>query len=151
MRRLLDSLVSQEDKDFGLIMAVVQGDAHEAELWLAIGADIHVYDDVPLAYAAVRGELEVVDLLLRRGAGLKPRALRNAAIEGHLEVLKKLMEHKPVTDTDKKMLLHLAAARGHSQMVRYLVDKGAGPQALGCSVERAGGSRPVVVPRKPKL
>lgn len=100
----------------------------------------------PLILASGTGNNEIVKLLLKRGANLLEATTSNtytafaiAAQEGHLEVIKTLLEHrKESLEEDEKPTdllecqlekyetpLMLAAWYGHGEIVDYLIEAGA--------------------------
>ena len=92
----------------------------------------------PLHDAADKGQLKQVEILLDRGAMIKSTVdgfspLHNACLQGHLSVVKKLIERHPFEshlfthnkDTPfKDTPLHLAARSGHAAIVKFLLDSG---------------------------
>lgn len=93
----------------------------------------------PLELAAFKGHSEVVGFLLEREGGinnleawLKKKLFETVMRQGDVEVLKVLL--KDVADVDQwrddylsRTLLMLAAKEGHTDMVTYLLDRGADP------------------------
>lgn len=90
--------------------------------------------NTPLHDAAKCGQLTQVTLLLDKGAmvsitrdGFSP--LHYACQEGHLNVVKKLLERHPfqkdLPAKNKNTALHLAALKGHAAIVKFLLDSGA--------------------------
>jgi hypothetical protein len=95
------------------------------------------YDRMRLHIAALWGDVEIVELLLRRGAdpnvkddnGQTP--LHIAALWGHVDVVRVLLEHRAdpnAKDNDGKTPLHYAAEKGHVDVVRVLLERGADPR-----------------------
>ena len=88
----------------------------------------------PLHDAADKGQLKQVEILLERGAMVKRTVdgfspLHYACLQGHLSVVKKLIErypfHKDLLTRNKDTPLHLAARSGHAAIVKFLLDYGA--------------------------
>jgi hypothetical protein len=107
--------------------------------WVApiLTARIVPYDRTQLHIAAVWGDVEIVELLLKRGAdpnvkddnGQTP--LHIAALWGHVDVVRVLLEHRAdpnAKDNDGKTPLHYAAEKGHVDVVRVLLERGADPR-----------------------
>lgn len=103
---------------------------------------------VPLIDCASQGYEHMVGLLLEMGCDVNVidnygrTALFVASEQGHLEIVKKLVENEPhganitFTDNNKKTSLHMACEEGHTDIVTYLIEKGADISALdleGCS------------------
>ena len=99
-----------------------------AEL-LDLGADIHVYNDCALCWAAEYGHTDTVELLLDRGADIHADndwALRLAAGRGHTDTAKLLLDRGADIHADNDCALRWAAGRGHTDTVELLLDRGAG-------------------------
>ena len=98
-------------------------------------------DDLPglgsphLAAAAYDGDLTTVRSLLEQGADMNElttnimkSATRNAASQGHVDILRFLLEHdadKEKADDEGQSLLYIASSNGHLEVTRYLVEQGA--------------------------
>ena len=117
-----------------LVAAIQNNSKSIVELLLDNGADIEhedSWDGRPLHVAVKSGNLDLLEFLVGRGAdinseeGLEKYDLRCDALQS-------------------------AASRGHSPMVRFLVEHGADPEMYGCSQRNAlqlaasGGHAPVV-------
>ena len=88
--------------------------------------------DAPVADAAMRGDLEAVTDLLRRGADVNGMtALHWASERGDLEIVEALLFAGAFPDAATRngeySPLHLAAKAGHGQIVRTLLEGGANP------------------------
>jgi ankyrin repeat protein len=88
-----------------------------------------------LSLAVGRGRHELVRVLIAAGPGVrKPeiggRALQVAAEEGHVEIVRTLMEARAplgFSGWDNEPPLHAAAARGHAPVVEALIEAGVEP------------------------
>ena len=92
------------------------------------GANIHVRRDYFLRFAAAQGHLEVVKYLVEQGADIhtwNDEAFRGAAENGHLEVVKYLAEQGANIHTYDDCAFRWAAENGHLEVVKYLVEQGA--------------------------
>jgi Fem-1 family protein b len=119
--------------------AACHGHINVIKTLLAHGADVNhttasnsIY--TPLRVACFEGLLDVVALLLDRGADIHisnkfgNTCLMIASYKGHLEVVKYLLEHGS-RPNDRALCnataLHFAADRGHLKIVKVLVENGA--------------------------
>lgn len=103
---------------------------HEAvaELLIVNGAEVNAgshSEGTPLHWAAKNGHTAVVELLIANGADIDWRAivgtpLRNAVHAGQTAVVELLMEKGATT----YKALHVAARRGHADIVALLIAKG---------------------------
>ena len=106
-------------------------------LSLALVAATDPMADAPVADAAMRGDLEAVTDLLRRGADVNAShgdgmtALHWASERGDLEIVEALLFAGAFPDAATRngeySPLHLAAKAGHGQIVRTLLEGGANP------------------------
>ena len=97
-------------------------------------------DESPLMMASLRGQTAVVQLLIEKGADVnKPgwAPLHYAATKGHLEVMNLLLEHHAYIDAsspNESTPLMMAALYGTPAAVKLLLEAGADPtikNALG--------------------
>ena len=107
------------------------------KILLEKGADINIeinedYRVIKLiSYYAKRGNIELVKLLTEKGAdinvkdGMGYTPLYWACEEGHLEVVKLLIQQEVGVPININPLLRLAARGGHTQLVKLLIGKGA--------------------------
>ena len=88
-----------------------------------LGADVRAWSDYALRYAANNGHLEVVKYLIDKGADVRAwsdYALRLAANNGHLEVVKYLIDKGADVRALNDYALRYAAFNGHLEVVKYL-------------------------------
>lgn len=113
-----------------------EGSIPHAALLLKNGADMEARDNsgcTPLLIAAQYGQVEVVAYLLKKGANIqavdssRDTALHWAAYKGSIEVCGLLSYYKILSfatqDTYGQTPLHLAALRGHTSVVRYILQR----------------------------
>ncbi|KAJ3281874.1 hypothetical protein HK104_011223 [Borealophlyctis nickersoniae] len=103
------------------------------------GLDVHIRNDWALRRAARDGYLELVKLLLEKGADPHAEyeeALSGAAASAHLEVVRLLLEKESNIMAVHEALM-AAAPLGHRHIVRLLWEKGAklDPATLGWRLE----------------
>ena len=116
--------------------ACTEGSIPHAALLLKHGADPEAKDNsgcTPLLIAAQYGQVEVVAYMLKKGANLqavdssRDTALHWAAYKGSIEVCGLLAYHKQLSfatqDAYGQTPLHLAALRGHTSVVRYIIQR----------------------------
>ena len=86
-----------------------------------------------LQVAAAHGQMEIVRFLIECGMDINESAgiseggpIKNAAFNGHLDIVKLLYEHGAVLDVREatKNPLFAAIYNGHLDVVRFLVEKG---------------------------
>ena len=102
-----------------------------ANLLIDRGANLNVdsiSDDTPLDLAARNGDLEMVELLINKGANLRysEKALHHASEKGHLPMVKYLVEkgypvNKIIGEILRETPLDRAVKKDHYDVVRYLV------------------------------
>lgn len=129
MTRLLDS--HRRRPPTTLTGAIKSGDVTLVRRFLDAGFPVEertVGFHSPLGPAASSGNLEIVDLLLSRGAQPSPGGIftpvGNAAEKGHLAVLKRLVQAGADLATDGPRALRAAAEKGKRETVEYLLGQG---------------------------
>jgi len=116
--------------------ACTEGSIPHAALMLKNGTDPEARDNsgcTPLLIAAQYGQVEVVAYLLKKGANIqavdfsRDTALHWAAYKGSIEVCGLLAYHKQLSfgtqDAYGQTPLHLSALRGHTSVVRYILQR----------------------------
>ena len=86
------------------------------------GVDIHIDDDKALRYAASEGYLNIVKYLIERGSDVhafNDKALRWAVFNGHLNIVKYLVEHGADVYVNNEEPLEIAEEHGHTDIVEY--------------------------------
>ena len=121
----------------GLIIAIREPSPKAAKLLMDVPKiDVNAANAVgesPLMLAALKGQLEIVDKLVKKGADVnKPgwTPLHYAASNGHVEVIKLLLENHAYIDAESpngSTPLMMASHYGNPQSVKLLLDEGADP------------------------
>lgn len=126
-----------------LAPAATRGDVGAVRSALDRGAAIDAVDSqglrgTALEKAAAQGHRDVVELLLARGAtlrfeaGIGLYAAHGAALGGHAEILRMLVDRAAAKDLDVALSSALVASAysGHSDIVTYLLDLGVHVDAI---------------------
>ena len=137
--RLIDALVRRLEREetlramnggvlgATLVEAARAGGLRDVCFLLTAGADIeHVHEGrTALAWAAWRGHLAVVTVLLDVGAGRRDEALLWAAYSGRTPVVALLLDRGADIHYQWDSSLQIAAMSGHLEPVALLLDRGA--------------------------
>ncbi len=120
--------------------AVLQENADESKRLLSEGADPNAatrYEITPLSIACTAGNVPLVKLLLDAGADANQSVaggetpLMTAARTGVVGVVRQLIAHKANVNAKEsshdQKAIHWAAAEGHAEVVKALIDAGADP------------------------
>lgn len=162
LEAIRESIIQGADAlDDALFQAAEIGDVQSVKELIAIGANIHSKDrlvgDTPLIFAANNGHLEVVRLLLTKGAKDLYGAIFNAASSGHIDIVKLLIEQgadlpalnealSGAARSDQLEIVNLLIAsgaeigyalpgfalRGRSALAQKLLENGADMNITGC-------------------
>ncbi|XP_044736046.1 ankyrin-3-like [Chrysoperla carnea] len=156
IRDLIINGVNDGITSFGIInltplcLAVYLGQEEIAEILIAHGANVNVVNimGAPLHIAAANGYVNIVGNLLRNGADISIRDTDNstplelAVTNGHLQVVKIILQHKKVNMNAKCIdgwtILHYASQENNLAMVKFLVDEG-----CNINLETDGGLKPI--------
>lgn len=97
---------------------------------LAAGIYIEQIDDdgnTPLDIALNRGDIEMANMLMQKGAWCKVKHFFKAILYGHISIVRFVLGRRAdiinARDDRKDTPLHLAAARGHYEIVSLLLKK----------------------------
>jgi hypothetical protein len=96
-----------------------------------LGINIHECHDYALQWASQNGHLEVVKLLIEKGANVhenNERALKWSAMNGHFEVVKLLIENGANIRINNDIVLLSASNNGHHKITKLLIENGANPR-----------------------
>ena len=130
--------VDKSTKDNALKIACKNGQASYVDFLLKIGADINVDYGYPLYIACHNCHLDVLKVLIENGLDLDSTfhripPLRNACLNGQLELVKFLCEHGAYDRRDH-LSLRNACINGHLEVVKYLVSQGADIHAFNDTI-----------------
>lgn len=95
---------------------------------------LNTKDESPLMMAALRGQHEIAEKLIKRGADVNKTGwapLHYAASRGHLSLMALLLENSAYIDAESPngtTPLMMAAMYGTPEAVKLLIDEGADPQ-----------------------
>lgn len=132
--------ISSSDVSDNLCAAVQSEDSDVAEVLLHHGANVNwanTHMDTPLYCAIKYGNLKMVELLLKRGANVTDpasqegeSALYEMAKHGRVDMIKLVhtlkgdeVDFGARSASTKHAPLHGAAANGHAQVIRFLLDE----------------------------
>lgn len=126
--------VIQWDLDRSLIRAIEAKDVLAVEKSIGDGANIHAKDEAALRLAARNGHIDIVKFLVAQGADIHADdddALRVAAEFGQLDIVRYLVDQGADVHARDDFALRWAASKGHLDIVKFLVRKGADIHAEG--------------------
>ena len=89
------------------------------------GANVHIFNGIPLRDSAENGYLEIVKFFVNTGLYLHfsgtNTALVLAATNGHLEMVQFLVENNGVNDHQYGVAINRSTERRYSEIVKYLI------------------------------
>lgn len=119
-----------------LQLSIINNNIDVVEFLIAEGAYINTdpntnyskLDELsPLSYACNHGNMEIIKLLLQKGANVDANAASFATENGKFDVLKLLLRKNPDALNKKSIkgrtLLAIAARYGHKDIVKYLLEQ----------------------------
>jgi len=112
------------DDDAALRAAARMRQLAVMELLLAYGVDLHVDDDKALIIAAMNGQLAVVEWLLDHDAKIHEKALILSAMNGQFAVVELLWDRDAKIHVNGEIALRAAAENGHIIVVKFLLEHG---------------------------
>lgn len=119
-----------------LLMAARGGDEELVQVLVDAGADVGLPDEggrSPLTWAVERGHEDIVSVLLRYGSDVADDILHLAALGGHLEIARTLLDKgvpEGLLDQDGHTPLYYAGKYGHRRVADLLLEHGADPEEL---------------------
>jgi ankyrin repeat protein len=122
--------------------ASYEGNLPLVKLLIKHGADIHAMSESgrsPFTVAIMGGGFSVIEFLLEQGAefiissDIDP--LFTASLNGYVEILDLCFNRKKINLNSKtyesgQTLLHISSSRGHVEVVKFLLNKGANPNLI---------------------
>ncbi|XP_071636453.1 uncharacterized protein [Temnothorax longispinosus] len=117
-----------------LLAAVKVGNKEIVEILVANGANVNVKSNnmTPLFSAIEHNHKEIVEVLLANGVNVDAECIKSlslAVLAGYSDIVEILLKNKILVNTKitdmKFTLLHLAAKRGHKDIVNALIARGA--------------------------
>lgn len=136
---LLTSMAATGQSFDELLKAVTEGNTKVVQGFLSRGLDPNTTDaagNTLLMNSARFGHMELVSLLIERKASVTRRsphgdtALMHASLGGHLAIAKLLVAKGAEVHHAGWAPVHYAAFEGRSEIVRFLLEKGADKNAL---------------------
>ena len=137
LARGFDANTLDPKNQHGLIMAILEPSPKVANALLnASKININAFNalgESPLMLAALKGQLELADKLVKKGADVNKTGwtpLHYAASNGHVEVIKLLLENHAYIDAESpnsSTPLMMASMYGNPQSVKLLLNEGADP------------------------
>lgn len=137
LARGFDANTLDSEGAHGLILAIRETSSKAANVLIdASKINLNTFNalgESPLMLAALKGQLALSDKLVKKGADVnKPgwTPLHYAASNGHVEVIKLLLEHHAYIDAESpngSTPLMMASMYGNAQSVKLLLDEGADP------------------------
>jgi Ankyrin repeats (3 copies) len=97
--------------------------------------------DCAMEYAALGGQMEIVKLMIEKGATDFNSSMMYAAEEGHMEIVK-LMIEKGATYFNAGLII--VAGRGDMEIVKLMIEKGATNFNSGMNYAARGGHMEIV-------
>jgi ankyrin repeat protein/uncharacterized protein YwgA len=111
-----------------LMLAVQRNDSTAIKDFLDKGADINAMDNkswTALTWAAYSGQIETVNLLIDRGSKVYTDDLVIATEQGHVTVVKLLLDRVQSSVEGRNRALNAAVTAGNAELVGPLLDRGA--------------------------
>ena len=137
MARGFDPNTVDPQRQHGLILAIREPSPKAANALLDAPKialnNLNAQGESPLMLAALKGQLELVAKLVKKGADVNKTGwtpLHYAASYGHAEVIKLLIENHAYIDAESpngSTPLMMASMYGNPQSVKLLLDEGADP------------------------
>ncbi len=133
------SISGSADVDALLLKSAHDGDISGVKDAIKAGANCSVVDGRgmrPIIWAALRGHVEIIRVLLANGAGVDElntaewTPLMEASMEGHHLIVKLLIEEGANVNAETNVsgtALMFASIKGHVDIVKQLLEKGADP------------------------
>jgi len=107
-----------------LRLAAKEGHPDIVRYLIERGSDTHTYADAALQWSCINGHLEVVKILLENNISLVNRALKCACKGGQLELIKYLIDEAGANiHCDDESALRLSCCGGHFEIMKYLIEQ----------------------------